>query len=286
MGVEQLFDRQLVPWRKPSEAASANHGTPPSLPNPCPTAIAHSLSVPIHLDQPAASLLNMEKDVAASLTSLFSEASNGRRLNAKEGEIVDKASNFLSSAIAALADASTAAIDKLETLSGKALKDGLATFTNEVQTENSWGDIIGNGQFIQQIKDADTLAEAQTVYETYEDAFCTPADYPGDFGLKIPTTCEGPTIRLEYEPKECVVSDDDHAITCQPGRLVLKKYPGKCTMKHHAPFEFKGKECVGSTIFYKKDFTPEEYGGEEYTLFFDQKDVTLGGLLHKAPTAE
>lgn len=250
------------------------------------------LSLPITtLPFPAASLANMEKNVAASLTSLFGDASNGRRLNAKEGELVDKASGFLSSAIAMISDASTHAIEKLEGLTGDALDDALAHFTNDLIVENSWdsteaGKIVGDGEFIARIKAAETLAEAQIIYEEYEDAFCIPAEINTDFGEKVPTKCEGPTIRLEYEPKECIVSDEDHSITCKPGKLLLRKYPGKCVMKHHRPFEFIGKECVGITEFSKKPDDIIIEGGEEYTLWFEQSDFELKNMFHKEDKEE
>ena len=237
-----------------------------------------SLTAHHRLSPSAASLVNMEKNVAASLTSLFSDASNGRRLSASDGELVDKASGFLSSAIAMLGDASTAAIEKLEGLTGQALQDALAVFTNDLQVVNSWdlspaGEIVGDGQFIQRIKDANSLLEAEAVYAEYEEAFCEPAEWNADtFGQKVPTVCEGPTIRLEYEPKECVVSEDEHSISCQPGRLVMKKYPGKCVLKHHEPFEFIGKACIGVTEFTKKDTEVIREGGEAYSLFFEQGD--------------
>jgi hypothetical protein len=221
----------------------------------------------------------MEKSVAASLSSLFSHASNGRRLSEKDGELVDKASGFLSSAIEFLGDAATEAIEKLEGLTGKALEDGLAHFTNELQYVNSWdvnGEIVGDHQFIERMKDASTLADAQAIYEEYEDAFCTEPEIilPG----KEKTVCEGPTIALEYKPKECVVSEDEHSITCEPGKIVMTKKPGKCTLKHHTPFEYIGKACVGVTEFTKKSTDVTVEGGEEYTLWFEQSDFELGNL--------
>jgi hypothetical protein len=221
----------------------------------------------------------MEKSVAASLSSLFSHASNGRRLSEKDGELVDKASGFLSSAIEFLGDAATEAIEKLEGLTGKALEDGLAHFTNELQYVNSWdvnGEIVGDHQFIERMKDASTLADAQAIYEEYEDAFCTEYDYtlPG----KEKTVCEGPTIALEYKPKECIVSEDEHSITCEPGKIVMTKTPGKCTLKHHTPFKYIGKACVGVTEFTKKSTDTTIEGGEPYTLWFEQSDFELGNL--------
>jgi len=221
----------------------------------------------------------MEKSVAASLSSLFSHASNGRRLSEKDGELVDKATGFLSSAIELLGDAATEAIEKLENLTGKALEDGLAHFTNELEYTNSWdenGEIVGDHQFIERMKDASTLAEAQAIYEEYEEAFCSDGEItsPG----KEKTVCEGPTIALEYKPKECVVSEDEHSITCEPGKIVMTKTPGKCTLKHHTPFEYKGKECVGTTAFTKKSTDVTKEGGEEYTLWFEQSDFELGNL--------
>jgi hypothetical protein len=222
----------------------------------------------------------MEKSVAASLSSLFRDhASNGRRLSEKDGELVDKASGFLSSAVEFLTDAATEAMEKLEGLTGKALEDGLAHFTNELQYFNSWdvnGEIVGDHQFIERMKDASTLAEAQAIYEEYEEVFCTETDpiLPG----KEKTVCEGPIIALEYKPKECVVSEDEHSITCEPGKIVMTKTPGKCTLKHHTPFEYIGKACVGYTEFTKKSTEITTEGGEEYTLFFEQSDFELGDL--------
>jgi len=221
----------------------------------------------------------MEKSVAASLSSLFSHASNGRRLSEKDGELVDKASGFLSSAIEFLGDAATEAMEKLEGLTGKALEDGLAHFTNELQYVNSWdvnGEIVGDHQFIERMKDASTLAEAQAIYEEYEEVFCTEQD--PILPEKVKTVCEGPIIALEYKPKECVVSEDEHSITCEPGKIVMTKTPGKCTLKHHTPFEYIGKACVGYTEFTKKSTEITTEGGEEYTLFFEQSDFELGDL--------
>ena len=222
----------------------------------------------------------MEKSVAASLSSLFSHASNGRRLSEKDGELVDKASGFLSSAVEFLGDAATEAIEKLEGLTGEALEDGLAHFTNELQYVNSWDvngtEIVGDHQFIDRMKDASTLADAQVIYEEYEEAFCSDAEII--LPDKVKTVCEGPIIALEYKPKECIVSEDEHSITCEPGKIVMTKTPGKCTLKHHTPFEYIGKACVGVTEFTKKSTNVTTEGGDPYSLFFEQSDFELGNL--------
>ena len=230
----------------------------------------------------------MEKNVAAQLTAMFASSNGGRRLSAAEGDVVEHATGFLSSAISALADHATSAIDKIENLSGAALEDGLAKLTAELNFDNSWGPAgnIGGGQFITAIKDATNLAEAQAVYDEYEAEVCEPwmmnvaGDHQGTFeddelfGEKVATECSGPQIKLEYVPKTCIVSDDDHSIECKPGKIVMKKKPGECVMKHWNPFIWVSKECKAETEFWKKEGGAEE-GGETYTLWFDQLEKPL-----------
>ena len=275
--VVEKFDENLVEsnhtpgWSPASHHHVHTHSLPPPPPHPTLPSTA-------------------DKNFEAQLTSLFSASNEGRRLSANEGAIVDKATSFLSSAIAQLGDAATTAIEKLEGLTGAALEGGLQKLTGELQIQNSWGADIGGGQFLSAIKDADSLAEATTVFTQYENELCEPwkinvngtgihedTDYD-TVGTKIPTKCKGPTIKLEYEPKVCIVSDQDHKIECKPGRLVMTKKPGECTMKHWEPFHYKSKECKASTEFAKK-VSSETLGGEPYTLFFDQHD----SIFHKAP---
>jgi len=233
----------------------------------------------------------MEKNIAAQLTNLLSSSNGGRRLSAADGEVVEKATNFLSSAIAALGDATTNALDKVANLKGTALQEGLDSLTADLTIDSAWGANMGGGQFITAMKEATSLAEAQDVWESYEDELCEPwsmniegphqGDFEdGDFFLqKVPTKCKGPEIKLEYKPKECIVSDDDHSIECKPGKIVMKKKPGECVLKHWRPFTWASKECKAKTEFYKKsdDITTE--GGEEYTLWFDQLEKPLVGAL-------
>jgi hypothetical protein len=230
----------------------------------------------------------MEKNVAAQLTAMFASSNGGRRLSAAEGDVVEHATGFLSSAISALADHATSAIEKIENLSGSALEDALAKLTAELNIESPWGpeSNMGGGQFFTAIKDATTLAEAEAVYREYEAEICTPwqmniaGEHQGEFtdeelfGEKVATECYGPQIKLEYVPKECIVSDDDHSIECKPGKIVMKKKPGECIMKHWNPFVWISKECKAETDFWKKEGGATE-GGETYTLWFDQLEKPL-----------
>ena len=62
------------------------------------------------------------------------------------------------------------------------------------------------------------------LYEEYEEAFCSDAEII--LPDKVKTVCEGPIIALEYKPKECIVSEDEHSITCEPGKIVTSSFPG------------------------------------------------------------
>jgi len=225
----------------------------------------------------AASVLNMEKTIGAQLTALFQSGSNGRRLSAADGQIVDAATNFLSSAVESLADMRSAAIDKLEGRSGDDLSRALNVFSKEVMTENSWGD-LGNGDLLAALKDAQSIAEAELLWEEAENKTCTPLEYT--LPAKEPTKCEGPSIKLVYKPKECIVEEHMKEIDCKPAKLVLEKVPGKCVFKHHTPFTFKDKECKGETKFAWHNTTTYGKGGEDYTLFIDQHNITLPSYFH------
>lgn len=219
----------------------------------------------------------MEKNLAAQLTALFQGDSNGRRLSAADGHLIDAATGFLASAIEAIADVGNSAIDKLEGLTGDKLSEALNVFNKEVNIENSWGD-FGNGAFINEIKEAQSLAEATALYDAAEAELCEPLNYT--LPEKVPTECEGPTIKLEYKPKTCIVEEHLKEIECKPAKLVLTKYPGKCTLKHHSPFEFIDKDCKQTTEFAWHDTTVTEKGGQEYTLFIDQHNITLPTPFH------
>ena len=60
---------------------------------------------------------------------------------------------------------------------------------------------------------------------------------------KKPTKCMGPQVVLELEPKTCEIDPAAKVIACTPARLVLRKVPGECALKHLTPASWSGKEC-------------------------------------------
>ena len=53
----------------------------------------------------------------------------------------------------------------------------------------------------------------------------------------------GPQVVLELEPKTCEIDPAAKVIACTPARLVLRKVPGECALKHLTPASWSGKEC-------------------------------------------
>jgi hypothetical protein len=81
---------------------------------------------------------------------------------------------------------------------------------------------------------------------------------------KIPTTCVGPTFTLSYIPKACIVNSHDKTIVCDPAKLVMKKNPGECTLKHYTAFNWVGKKCrFKAEIGHEKE---KVIGGGDYQV--------------------
>ena len=60
---------------------------------------------------------------------------------------------------------------------------------------------------------------------------------------KVNPNCYGPLVLIGYEPKTCYLITEYKTIYCDPAKLVLRVYPGKCALKHYRPFTWTGKEC-------------------------------------------
>lgn len=106
--------------------------------------------------------------------------------------------------------------------------------------------------------------------------------------VKVPTTCVGPQVRIDYLPKTCDVNSTTRQIICDPAKLVIVKIPGSCTLKHYTPFVWSGKQCrlVGECGFRKE----KVIGGTEYTIDFtdlihDKAQTILDSLRPDAPSS-
>ncbi|KAG7668657.1 hypothetical protein Ndes2526B_g03719 [Nannochloris sp. 'desiccata'] len=92
---------------------------------------------------------------------------------------------------------------------------------------------------------------------------------------KVPTTCVGPSVSLELQPKTCVLDAKDKTLTCDPAKLVLTKFPGECTYKHKSGFFYKGKECkIEASIGLSKEAV---IGGGEFSIDFEKTGATVTG---------
>jgi hypothetical protein len=127
----------------------------------------------------------------------------------------------------------------------------------------AWGhDAYGEGaQLMETLKNVDTFDEAVQALEDAAALYCVEDEYiPTE---KVPSKCVGPKVRLEFVPKKCVIAEDgNHEVECKPAQLVLMKKPGKCTMKHYKPAEYKGKECKVEKKWGKDNSTT--WGGDIY----------------------
>ena len=59
---------------------------------------------------------------------------------------------------------------------------------------------------------------------------------------KVYSSCTGPSITMALVPKVCVLDAVNHAVVCDPPKLVLNKNPGSCTHEYYSASSWVGKE--------------------------------------------
>jgi len=128
-----------------------------------------------------------------------------------------------------------------------------------------------------EIKDLLDFHDVDSPKDLYEQlvesdkGFCEPEEIePSE---KIPTTCVGPSVVLELQPKTCVLETKDKTLVCDPAKLVLTKFPGECTYKYKSAFFYKGKECkFTASIGTSKEAV---IGGGEFSIDFEKTGATV-----------
>ena len=193
---------------------------------------------------------------------------NGRHLSESNVKIVDDAKNFLSEALSSVRDFASKAGDKMRFSLEDVKNGGLADILGgQINTEDLFS--VDRSAF-DGLKNAQSFDDAWDAIEDIEGQYCTGPEFtPSE---KVPTTCKGPEIELEFEPKTCKVDSTGHSIDCKPARLVLRKIPGKCTYKHHTASVWEGKSCKITKKFGKEQEIIK--GGDEYFMYFDKHNIT------------
>jgi len=189
---------------------------------------------------------------------------NRRRLHAAatKDDMVQDARLFLTDAMGSLVNMTKGNLHKLKFNYTEFNKDAVIQeiidyFPNDIG-QDVWKKTRA---LIDELKTADSFDDALDKLEAASEDYCTPDEY--NKYEKVPTICEGPKVRLEFEPKECIVEDSGHSIDCKPAKLVLRKVPGKCVLKHHAAATWKGKECKLVKEWGKESV--KRKGGETFT---------------------
>jgi hypothetical protein len=221
-----------------------------------------------HFSFNTAGLTDIVDHVAEQLRAFFREhhvtTSNGkgRRLSAKDSEIIDDARAFLTDALGSLKNITHGSLEKLkysytEFDKDAVIQDIIGYFPTDIGHEawNKTRDLITD------LKDAQSFDDAYTILENTANEYCTDEVYnPPE---KEPTKCTGPKVRLEFVPKKCVIDSIGHEIDCKPAKLVLKKAPGTCVFKHHTAASWSGKVCKVSKEWGKDESVTK--GGEPFS---------------------
>ena len=214
-----------------------------------------------------AGIKDIVDEITAQLREFF-QAHNGkgaaRRLNAADGQLLDDAKLFLADAFGNLKNFTSHGLDKLKYTYDEATKDQtIQDIVGDFLPVGLGKELLDNTMtLVDELKNADSFDEAYQIVEDASKDYCTKPDYsPSE---KVPTSCTGPKVKLEFKPKSCVIDSKTHSIDCSPAQLVLAKAPGSCTFKHHTPYTWTGKECKVSKSFGKGDSTIK--GGEPYTV--------------------
>ncbi|KDD73501.1 hypothetical protein H632_c2114p0, partial [Helicosporidium sp. ATCC 50920] len=86
-----------------------------------------------------------------------------------------------------------------------------------------------------------SLAQMLGTIDNITAAFCTPDTFTKP--AVVYSNCAGPSVRLEYLPRSCVIDDINKQIVCKPAKLNMIKKPGACTYKYLSAAEWTSKEC-------------------------------------------
>ena len=98
--------------------------------------------------------------------------------------------------------------------------------------------------------------------EALNDKFCSDKEFSKP--ELVPSTCAGPSVRVAYIPKKCIINEIAKQIVCTSPRLIMIKTPGSCTHKHFTPASWTGKECkLAGQVGFEKEVL---VGGANYTV--------------------
>lgn len=190
------------------------------------------------------------------------DAGSRRRLSAAKADILDDAKAFLTDAVGSLVNMTKGNLHKLKFNYTEFNKDAVIQEIIDYFPNDIGHDVWNKTRVLMdELKNADSFDEALDKLETASEDYCKNDEYVDH--EKEPTKCEGPKVRLAFEPKTCVIESAGHSIDCTPAKLVLKKIPGQCTFKHHKAAKWTGKECKVEKTWGKS--STEMHGGHEYT---------------------
>jgi hypothetical protein len=189
-------------------------------------------------------------------------------LNVGEGQLIEEARSLVAGALGSVKSLASDLGDKMK------------FSVEELQKDGALSKMLGDGKItiddlvdrsvLDSIKNANTFDDLWNAFEGAASEYCEETEYtPSE---KKPTSCTGPEVELELEPKICTVDPLKHEIDCTPAKLVLRKIPGKCTYKHHSPVELKGHVCKFEKKFGKEQTVTKGFG--TYTTYIDKHNIT------------
>ncbi|EIE25587.1 hypothetical protein COCSUDRAFT_40785 [Coccomyxa subellipsoidea C-169] len=136
------------------------------------------------------------------------------------------------------------------------------------------GQVANGAKYIQQSAQ-DAVAQVKSLYGTYEDAYCTPAEYTPP--AKVPANLTGPGFTLTFELGNCTFDgkellSKDGAIHCVGPSVTLDRTPATFTSAYISAAKFVGQECEISKSFGETKtevlyvFDPKELAKEKTPL--------------------
>ncbi|CAL8460863.1 g394 [Coccomyxa elongata] len=113
------------------------------------------------------------------------------------------------------------------------------------------GQVANGAQYIAQSAQ-DAVSQVKDLYATYEDAYCTPAEYIPP--AKVPANLTGPGFTLTFALGNCTFDDKqllskDGAIECVGPSVTLDKTPATFTSAYVSAAKFVGQQCEISKSF-------------------------------------
>lgn len=192
------------------------------------------------------------------------EEGNRRRLQAvaTKADMIQDAKVFLTDAMGSLVNMTKGNIHKLKFNYTEFNKDAVIQEIIDYFPNDIGHDVWNKTRaLVDELKTADSFDAALDKLEAASQDYCEADAYTKH--QKVPTKCDGPKVRLEFQPKTCVVEDAGHSIDCTPAKLVLKKIPGKCVFKYHKAASWTGKECKLEKKWGKDK--KESKGGDTFT---------------------